>query len=299
MKARILLAFTALLMAAATMTSAPIPAASAAPSKSVTAAERAKLASRRAPASTLSAKVESSWQTNNVVWALAVSKGVVYVGGQFTSVRPPGKRPGTGQVTRSYLAAFSARTGSLRSFHPSLDGKVTALAVSPDGRTLYVGGSFTHVGGAFRNHLAAFRTATGNLKGWAPNASAGVLSIARSPSGSAIYIGGDFTKLDGQTRSHAGAVSTSGTLLAWAPSLNGSVTSVAVARPGWRLLHSHQRSDAAGHRIDGPEHRRQRAVGRDDRAEQVRMRIKREGHRRPRHYRLHGRGGHRRRLLRR
>ena len=59
-------------------------------------------------------QVASSWQTDGTVWALASAKGVVYVGGGFTSVRPPGVAlNGTGQVARSYLAAFNASTGAL------------------------------------------------------------------------------------------------------------------------------------------------------------------------------------------
>ena len=59
-------------------------------------------------------------------------------------MRPPGDPAGTGEVASTYLAEFNASTGALvTSFTPTLDGQVTALAVSPDGSTLYVGGSFT------------------------------------------------------------------------------------------------------------------------------------------------------------
>ena len=198
---------------------------------------QATASSGSGPGQNLSAAAASSWQTNNTVWAIAPVKGNVFVGGSFTSVRPPGDPLGTGGKRRTYLAEFSASTGALvRSFYPTLDGKVTALAVSPTGRTLYVGGSFTHVNGSFRNHLAAFSTSTGALNpGWTPQASAPVLTLAAS--GRDVYVGGDFLKLDGAARTDAGEVTNStGTLLPWAPDVNGSVTSVAVAPDHSRVL---------------------------------------------------------------
>ncbi len=230
MKARIRAGVTAFALAAATATSI-----SALHAVKPNAVKLNLLAASDGPS--VSATVASSWQTNSTVWALAAVHGVVYVGGSFTSVRPPGAASGTGEVARSYLAAFDTTTGNLLSFHPTLDGLVTALAVSPDGNTLYVGGSFTHANSQYRAYLAAFSTATGALSTtWKPQATASVLSIAPSPGGSAIYVGGNFTKLDGQVRARAGAVDGSGNLLAWAPNLNGSVTSVAVAPDNSRVL---------------------------------------------------------------
>ena len=207
---------------------------------------QARLASA-APAATptpdgnVSSTMASSWQTNNTVWALAYAKGVVYVGGQFTSVRPPGDPSGTGEVARTYLAAFNSSTGALiTTFNPSITGssspEVTALAVSPDGNTLYVGGVFDHINGVYRDNLAAFSTSTGALASWAPAAFGRVNTIAPSPNGSEIYIGGAFNKLAGQTDTYAGAVDTSGNPLPWLPNLNNAVTSIAVAPDDSRVI---------------------------------------------------------------
>ena len=83
------------------------------------------------------------WQTNNSVLALEVAGGVVYAGGDFTKVRPPGAVPGTSETIRNRLAAFSATTGALiPTFNPSVSDRVLDLEVSADGTKLYVVGVF-------------------------------------------------------------------------------------------------------------------------------------------------------------
>src|ERR1022692_3115886 len=174
MRFRVIFSCTALAMAAATMSALPTMAASAAPSAPVGQIKLTAEASGGGPGQNVSSIPSSSWQTNNTVWAIAVSNGVVYVGGAFTSVRPPGDPLGTGEVPRTYLAAFSS-TGSLMPFDPTLNGEVTALAVSPDGTTLYAGGSFTQVDGLNQKYLAAFSTATGaQIPTWTPTATGSV-----------------------------------------------------------------------------------------------------------------------------
>jgi Concanavalin A-like lectin/glucanases superfamily/Domain of unknown function (DUF5122) beta-propeller len=244
MKARVLFGFTALVVAAATATSIQVPYATAAAGKPSAGTERAQLAALDpTPSPNVLAKAASSWQANNTVWALAYANGVVYVGGQFTSVRPPGDKIGTGEVGRTFLAAVSSTTGNLVTpFNPVITGssaaQVKALAVSPDGNTLYVGGNFDHVNGRYRDHLAAFDLTTGSLTSWAPPAAGTVLAIAVSPDGSHVYVGGDFLKLDGTARSYAGEVSASGTgaLQGWAPRPNNPVTSIAVAPDDSRVI---------------------------------------------------------------
>jgi hypothetical protein len=232
MKYRVLLGLTATALAGATVATAPAFGASA-----VTNASAVPNAPAVTAANVSSAFAATSWQTNNTVWALAPVNGDIYVGGDFTSVRPPGDAAGTGEVARTYIAEFAGSGGAPLAFDPTLDGDVTATATSPNGSILYIGGGFTHVNGSYRDHLAAFNTSTGALiTTWKPTASSKVSAIAVSPSGSTIYVGGSFTKLNSTARTYAGAFDTSGNLLAYAPVLNGSVTTVAVAADDSRVL---------------------------------------------------------------
>lgn len=77
---------------------------------------------------------------SSTVAAVAVSADRVYVGGDFASV---------GTVPRTRVAAFDMRTGSLLPWAPQVTGgSVGALAVSPSGDRVVLGGNFTAVNGS-------------------------------------------------------------------------------------------------------------------------------------------------------
>jgi large repetitive protein len=187
---------------------------------------------------TVVANTSSAWQTNGVVWALGYAHGVIYLGGDFTTVRPPGAAAGVSEVTRNRIAAFNATTGGLLPFTHDIPAHVAAITASPDGNTIYVGGDFTTVDGLNRPRLAAFDTSTGALKSWAATTTAPVRGLAVSVDGTKVYIGGQFGFVDGQARSRLGAVNaTTGALDPnWAPSADAPVTSVAVAPDGSRVF---------------------------------------------------------------
>jgi hypothetical protein len=182
----------------------------------------------------LSGAATAMAQTNGTVWALASTDGTVFAGGDFTSVRPAGVPGGTGETSRGHLAAFDATTGDVLPFHHELDGRVRALAVSADGSTLYVGGSFTHVDGIPRGRLAAFNIASGSLTNWKASVTAAVYAIVATAK--SVYVGGLFTKASGQSRAHIAAFSTAGGLRRWAPAADKLVTSLALTRDGSRLI---------------------------------------------------------------
>jgi len=124
---------------------------------------------------------DSTWQTDGRVRAIDYSGGVVYIGGSFTHVRPPGGT--SGQVVRNHVAAFDAATGSLLPWNPNANGAVRALVVA--GSTVYIGGDFSTVGGHARSHVAAVDKA-GVLLPWNPRASGTVHAIVRDSAGNPL-----------------------------------------------------------------------------------------------------------------
>ncbi len=97
------------------------------------------------------------------VRAIVPTAGTVYLGGLFTAV---------GSVGRNRLAAVQAADGALTGWAPSAEGgRVNALALSPDGSRIVVGGAFTTLNGSSNPGygLAAVDTVNGGLLPWAAN----------------------------------------------------------------------------------------------------------------------------------
>jgi trimeric autotransporter adhesin len=163
---------------------------------------------------------DRTWQTNGRVSAIAYAGDVIYLGGSFTRVRPPGAPAGVGEVVRNRAAAFNATTGELLSWNPNVDGAVRAVAVASGGGRVYLGGKFTSVGGLARRNLAAVDPSTGTPQPWTATVGAGVRAIAVRADNSWVYIGGTFTQVNGQRRVRVAALSTTtgGVVAGFAPS---------------------------------------------------------------------------------
>jgi hypothetical protein len=145
--------------------------------------------------------------------ALSLDGSRLYVGGTFTTI---------GGISRSGLAAVATATGDVDlTWNPAPDTvpateisparTVAALATGTGGR-VFVGGSFTHLGGSAVTGLAVVSaTGTGALDGaWAVGADGPVHSLAFTPDRSRLFVGGGFTNLGGQPRSRLAAVATAG-----------------------------------------------------------------------------------------
>jgi hypothetical protein len=199
----------------------------------------------------LSAAPSSSWQSNGTVWKMVYAHGDIFMIGDFTTLRPPGAAPGTRQRPALRFAAVKASTGA-----PDPAVKVThrftgqssglpltngAIAASPDGNTIYVGGSFTRVDGQFHAHVAAFDASTGALlPSFTANVGGKVSAIATA--GDVVYLGGAFGRV-GPTPvgPNLAAVSAStGAVLGWGagppPSTNGTVDALAVSRDNSQVI---------------------------------------------------------------
>ena len=188
----------------------------------------------------LNATPESSWQTNAPARAVGYANGVVYVGGDFTAVRPPGALPGVDEAPAMHLVAFDSTTGvPISGFTASVTSTssvtptVYSISVSPDGSTVYFGGRFTTVDGVARTDVAAVNAQTGALLPWAPGmpATSTVFGVTATPSGN-VYLGGQFSTLDGKSRGNAGEVDAAGRLLPWNPTFNGPVHGIMLSPDG-------------------------------------------------------------------
>lgn len=174
---------------------------------------------------------------SGIVWTQVMNGNTVYAGGSFSQTRPAGAAPGTNLTARSNLLAYDVRTGNLLPFAPDIKGTVKALALSPDGRTLYVGGSFQKVGDATRFNVAAFDTATGQLSNTFKPAIGGSFVNAIVATDTAVYFGGLIGAAGGISRQNLAAVSASnGAVLGWAPTTDLQVDSMVLAPGGGKLI---------------------------------------------------------------
>lgn len=186
-----------------------------------------------------SGQVLSNWDISfdNHVEALLLSGTTLYASGEFTVV---------GSSTRNHLAAFDTQTAALTPWAPSANDTVVSMAqqVTNTSTLLYVGGTFTSIGGVTRNRLAALDGTSGALTAWDPNVDAGngvnpndgVGTMVLSTGGAApvLYVGGGFSNIGGSPRSDIAAINTddNGTLVTWDPNADnadGQVRSLALS----------------------------------------------------------------------
>jgi hypothetical protein len=202
---------------------------------------------------TLPATPTATWQTNNAVWSTIVRNHVLWVGGDFTKIRPPGVATGgAGEIAMTRLAAFNADGPNAGQpcvaatpcvgigvwNDPKVSGRVYALNTTPDGNRLYAGGDLTVAGGKAHVKAVAFDitpgvVATKRLLAWNPGFAGGTVRAIASTS-NAVYFGGAFTSaLDptatAQPRDGVAAFDPNGALLGWQPALDGVVNALLVA----------------------------------------------------------------------
>ena len=163
-------------------------------------------------------------QIDGVAWGQLVVGDVVYVGGEFHNARPAGAPKGQQEVPRSNILAYDLNTGELiEDFAPSLNGAGRSLAVSQDGKTLYVAGEFDQVNGEAHSRMAAFDISQGHgtlISSFRPKFNTVVKDIAVA--GDTVYVGGFFTKVNDQKRVRLAALKAStGELLNWTASAEG------------------------------------------------------------------------------
>ena len=203
-----------------------------------------------------------AWQTNGAVDAIQYADGMVFIGGDFTSVRPPGAPAGTDEVPRHQIAAFDAQTGDLLPFNPDFEPYssnwgvlIQSFAVSADGHRLYVGGNFYTIDGVKQPNITAFDLPAMTRSSWKPPAPNGqVLGITVAADGT-VYFGGRFTAVGGTPRANAAAYSPDAQLSPWAPQTDDAVRTLQVSPDGSEVVIGGSFST-----VDGVRHRGLMAV---------------------------------------
>jgi hypothetical protein len=189
-----------------------------------------------ANAAVMQQRPSASYQANGTVRSIIIVGNTAYLGGQFTAMIPSG---GGTSVTRNHLAAVDMTTGGLLPWNPNANGTVYALLAS--GGNVYVGGSFTSIGGAPHKNVAEVDGSAGApVPSFAntlrPNKA--VRALALSPAGN-LYVGGAFTS----PRRFALEATSGGTLIpAFAPVITNTlgtspeVRAIAVNPSGTRVI---------------------------------------------------------------
>jgi hypothetical protein len=176
-------------------------------------------------------------QIDGVAWTQVIVGNTVYVGGSFANARPYGAVSGTNLTPRSNFLAYNLTDGTLiTTFAPGFNAQVKALAVSPDQKTLYVGGDFTTASGSARSRIAAYNLTTGTLiSTFRPVMASTVNAIVAT--NTTVYVGGTFTAAAGVTRNHVAAFQAStGALTTWDPNADSKVSAMVLTPDGSRLI---------------------------------------------------------------
>lgn len=136
--------------------------------------------------------------------ALLVDGERLFVGGSYGTI--DGAR-------RNGLAAIGTGGAGVvdPEWNPLVDG-LAVLALLRNGDRLYVGGTFTAIGGQPRSNLAALSPsgAATAVASWQPDPNGSVRALAYG--GERLYVGGDFTTLAGQPCGQLAALTPAGSL---------------------------------------------------------------------------------------
>ena len=129
------------------------------------------------------------YQPNNTVRDMIVVGNTAYIGGSFTALTSTN---GATTVTRNHAAAIDMTTGNVLPWNPNVSG--TVYTILPAGNNVYLGGSFTTVGGATHKNIAEVNNTNGAVvtafaNSSRPNKAVRALVIANGN----LYVGGAFT----------------------------------------------------------------------------------------------------------
>ena len=173
-----------------------------------------------------------SWDTNGKVFAVEIIGETVYVGGSFSQVRNPGS---TSTLSRENFAAFNLTTGDVLPLRADTDGPVRSIETS--GNRVWIGGTFSEVGGEERKNIAALDGSVGSLDpDFDIDVDGPVLDMAFG--NGSLYVAGLFTEVGDVDRYSIAALDpvTGAARSAFDAKANASVRTVVVSRAAGRVF---------------------------------------------------------------
>jgi trimeric autotransporter adhesin len=168
----------------------------------------------------------TSWNPSNSGFTGAHVTQFIYTGTYLYACGPFLQING---FSRNCLVKMDAVGNVITGWNPGINfngGSSTVMTMVLSGGYLYVGGSFTSIGGITVNNLAAIDLVTGAASGWNPNPNNTITSITAT--GGAIYVGGNFSTIGGRSINNLAKIDTgSGLAYTWDAKLyNYPATSV-------------------------------------------------------------------------
>ncbi|MGH1523721.1 PKD domain-containing protein [Leifsonia sp. L25] len=183
---------------------------------------------------TVGATALPTTQMDGVAWDQWVVGNNVYVAGKFNNARPAGSPAGSNNTTRSNFLVYDITNGLLNAgINIPLNAQALAVAATPDGSRVYIGGDFTTAGGGNYYRIVAFSTATGQIiSSFRPIMESEVRALAVT--NTAVYAGGTFSSVNGTPTGYIAKLDpTSGALItSWKASADYVVDALAVSPDG-------------------------------------------------------------------
>lgn len=185
------------------------------------------------------------YQPNNTVRDMVVVGNTAYIGGSFTALT---SATGGTTVTRNHVAAIDMTTGNVLPWNPNVTG--TVYTILPSGNNVYLGGSFTAVGGATHKNIALVNNTTGAVvptfaNNSKPNKAVRAMVLANGN----LYIGGAFTR----PRNYMAELNaTTNTYIpTWAPVVDAEVRALATDTSQTRIVEGGFQQCPVGSGCDG------------------------------------------------
>jgi hypothetical protein len=156
-----------------------------------------------AAASATVATTAAAWtpavaSTNSNVQQLVQCGGTMYAVGSFTKITQGGKSYG-----RTNVFSFSATTGAVTTWNPSVNGTVNTIALNSSCTTAYLGGKFTTVNGVTAHNIVAINMTTGAvITTFGHSASGQVWTLLLVNNGADLMAGGVFTTINNTVKNY-------------------------------------------------------------------------------------------------